>query len=382
VPFERILTSHTGSLPRPDDLARMVLLRDDGEPVDDFEERLREATEQIVGQQVDAGVDIVSDGEQGKISYLTYIKDRLTGFEGESSPMHTAGTPDEHADYTEKFAAQVANTTFTRPRPACVGPIRYRGRDEVQRDIANLRAAADAAGAGGTFMTSPSPALIAAAFENRHYPSDEEYVTAIADAMGEEYRAICDAGVTLQLDCPDIGGGASQHASADHRRAAVARSVEVLNYAVGDLPPERMRMHVCWGNHDGPHDHDVELGEIVDLVLTARPAGLSVEASNPRHGHEWEVFEDVRLPDGKYLIPGVVESTNNFVEHPRLVAQRILRYARVVGPDRVVAGSDCGFGTWLGSVRVVPSVVWSKLRTMAEGARLASEELRSPLAVQ
>ncbi|MCI0634452.1 MAG: cobalamin-independent methionine synthase II family protein [Actinobacteria bacterium] len=375
--FERILTTHTGSLPRPDDLARMVLQRDDGQQVGGFEERLRIAIEQIVERQVDAGVDIVSDGEQGKISYVTYIKDRLIGFEGEPSVMPGVRTQDEHPDYSEKFASQVANTAYVRPRPACVGPIRYRGLDETRRDIANLRAAAETVAADQAFMTAPSPALVAGCFENRYYSTEEEYVTAIGDAMGVEYRAICNAGITLQLDCPDIGGGASIHSSADQRRRVVARNIEVLNQALGDLPAERMRMHVCWGNYDGPHEQDVELGEIVDLVLTARPAGLSVEASNPRHAHEWEVFEDVRLPDGKYLIPGVVESTNNFVEHPRVVAQRIMRYARLVGPERVVAGSDCGFGTWLGSVRVAPSVVWSKLRAMAEGARIATQELTS-----
>jgi 5-methyltetrahydropteroyltriglutamate--homocysteine methyltransferase len=381
VPVERILTTHTGSLPRPEDLARMVLRRDDGEPVDGFEERLRAAVEQIVAQQVDAGVDIVSDGEQGKISYVTYVKDRLTGFERE--PVERAGswTPNAHADYGERFTAQVAGTTYTRPRPACVGAIRYVGLGETQRDVANVRAAAAAAGAGEAFITAPSPALVAGCFENRHYPSDEEYRTAIADAMREEYRAICEAGVILQLDCPDLGGGSSVHPSTEQRRRAVARNVELLNHALGDLPAERLRMHVCWGNYDGPHDHDVELAEIIDLLLSAGPAGLSIEASNPRHAHEWEVFEDVRLAEGKYLIPGVIESTNNFVEHPRVVAQRILHYAGLVGPERVVAGSDCGFGTWLGSARVEPSVVWSKLRTMADGARIASAELGSRTAV-
>ena len=371
----RILTTHTGSLPRPDDLAQMVIDRDEGKNVDGFDERLRGAVGDIVQQQRDAGVDILSDGEQSKISYSTYIKDRLTGFEGE--PSGIPGGDIElrgHPDFTRQFLSQVEQTSFMRERPACTGQITYRDHTAVRRDISNLRAAAGPAGTDQVFMTAASPGVVSLFFGNTHYPSHEEYVEAIAEAMREEYEEIANAGILLQLDCPDLAFGPG-FVNREEGRRMVARHVEALNQATRNIPPDRLRLHVCWGNYDGPHEHDVELKDIVDLLLTARPSGLSIEASNPRHAHEWEVFQEVPLPEGKYLIPGVVESTNNFVEHPRVVAQRLLNYARLVGAERVMAGSDCGFNTFLGRGAVAPSIAWAKLRSMADGARMASQEL-------
>jgi 5-methyltetrahydropteroyltriglutamate--homocysteine methyltransferase len=372
--FERFLTTHTGSLPRPDDLAQLVLDRDAGKPAEGLDQRLPGAVVDIVAKQRAAGVDIVNDGEQGKISYATYIKDRLTGFEGEPSNLPGGDRMlRDHPDFAARFMAQVDRTAFVRPRPACSGPISRRDHTAAGRDIANLKAATS--GAERIFMTAASPGVVALFFENRYYPDEDAYLGAIADAMREEYLAIVNAGITLQLDCPDLAAGPSLVGPAEARHL-VARNVEALNHAVRDIPPESMRFHVCWGNYDGPHEQDVPLGDILDLLLTARPAGMSIEACNPRHAYEWEVFGDRPLPDGKYLIPGVVESTNNFVEHPRTVAQRLLNYARVVGPERVVAGSDCGFGTFLGEGPVAPSVTWSKLQAVAEGARLATAEVK------
>ena len=379
--FERILTTHTGSLPRPDDLARMILDRDDGKAVAGLGERVRQGVADIVRQQRAAGVDVVSDGEQSKISYATYIKDRLTGFQGEPSELPGGDTLlREHPDVAQKFMAQISETTFVRQRPACIGPIAYRDVAAVQTDIANLHMAAAAAGADQIFMTAASPGVVAMFFENRHYSSPEAYVNAIGNAMRVEYRAIVDAGITLQLDCPDLGAGPSMVGPEEGRRT-IQRNIAALNRAVEGIPAERMRIHVCWGNYDGPHEGDVELREIIDVVLQAKPAGLSIEACNPRHAHEWEVFREVSLPDDKYLIPGVVESTNNFVEHPRVVAQRLLNYVRQVGPERVMAGSDCGFNTFLGRGPVAPSITWSKLQAMAEGARLATAEITSGVTV-
>ena len=373
--FERILTTHTGSLPRPDDLASMILARDDGQVVNGLEQRVRAAVEEIVRRQREVGVDVVNDGEQSKISYATYIKDRLTGFEGEPSELPGGDALlRDHPDFVQRFTSQIDRTSFVRPRPSCTGPITRQDHTAVQQDILNLQAAAQAAGAQHVFMTAASPGVVALFFQNRYYPNQEAYLAAIADAMREEYRAIAEAGITLQLDCPDLAAGPSLHEPAMARQM-VAQNVEALNHAVQDIPPEQVRMHVCWGNYDGPHDRDVELKDIVDLLLQARPAGLSIEACNPRHAHEWEVFQEVRVPEGKYLIPGVVESTNNFVEHPRVVAQRLLNYARVVGAERVMAGSDCGFGTFLGQGPVAPSIAWAKLQALAEGARLATQAL-------
>lgn len=377
--MSRILTTHTGSLPRPDDLAQMIFDRDDGGTVEGIEERVRRAVRDIVAEQVEAGVDLVNDGEQGKVGYSTYVKDRLTGFDGEAErPAVRRPEMEEHPDFAQRWATQLGAVRLRAP--ACTGEIRLRDPDAVHRDIDNLRAAAKEAGVEGgrLFMSAASPGVVSHFFANHHYPGREAFLAAIAGAMREEYRAIVEAGITLQLDCPDLA--MSRHSmfadrTVEEFRTEVQLGVEALNHALDGLPPERLRMHVCWGNYEGPHTHDVELRDIVDIVLRARPNGISVEACNPRHAHEWQVFEDVELPEGKYLIPGVIDSTNNYVEHPDAVAQRLVRYADVVGAERVVGGSDCGFGTFTGMATVAPSITWAKLRSLAEGARRASATL-------
>jgi 5-methyltetrahydropteroyltriglutamate--homocysteine methyltransferase len=373
----RIRTTHTGSLPRPPDLLAMLMEREtSGSLPPGFAERVTAAVTDVVRRQRAAGIDVINDGEQGKVSYVTYVKERLTGFDDEAggSPMVPAEAAD-HPDWAERRAGAGGPSRFRRP--ACTGEVRLADQQAVHRDIADLKAAAP--DGGELFMTAASPGVVAMFLANRHYPTHEAYIGAIAEAMRYEYRAIADAGITLQLDCPDLAAG--RHTmfadrDLDEFRRAIALNVEALNHAVSGIPAEQLRLHVCWGNYEGPHDRDVPLRDIVDIVLTARPAGISLEGCNPRHGHEWAVFEDVRLPDDRYLIPGVVGSTNNYVEHPELIAQRLLNYARVVGAERVVAGSDCGFGTFAGSPTVAPTVTWAKLAAMAEGARIASERMR------
>ena len=377
--MSRILTTHTGSLPRPEDLAQMIFDRDSGGTVEGFEERVRKAVRDIVAEQVEAGVDLVNDGEQSKIGYSTYVKDRLTGFDGEAErPASRRPEMEEHPDFAQRWATQIGSVRLRAP--ACTGEIHLKDPDAVHRDIDNLKEAAREAGVDDShlFLSAASPGVVSHFFANHYYPTREAFLAAIADAMRDEYRAVVDAGITLQLDCPDLA--MSRHSmfadkTTDEFRREVELGVEALNHAVDGLAPERLRMHICWGNYEGPHTHDVELKDIIDLVLTARPNGISVEACNPCHAHEWQVFENVTLPEGKYLIPGVVDSTNNYVEHPDVVAQRLLRYADVVGAERVVGGSDCGFGTFAGMSTVAPSITWAKLRSLSEGARRASAEL-------
>ncbi|MBO0684550.1 MAG: cobalamin-independent methionine synthase II family protein [Candidatus Dormibacteraeota bacterium] len=371
--MQRIQTTHTGSLPRPDDVAQLIIQRDQGQPAPGLPERVRDAVTEVLERQVGLGLDVVNDGEMGREGYATYVKDRLTGFEGEPGPPIVRADDQDHP----ALAGRRPGTLFRRP--TCNGEIRVKDPDAVQRDLTNLREGAARAGAGKLFMTAASPGVVALFLPNRHYASREEYLAAIAEAMRHEYRAIVDAGVILQLDCPDLAMGRHfefANSSLEEFRRVAALNVEALNHAVRDLPPERMRLHLCWGNYEGPHHRDVELKDIIDIVLQARPAGISVEASNPRHAHEWQVFEDVRLPEGRYVIPGVIDSTNNFVEHPELVAQRLLNYARLLGAESVMAGTDCGFGTFVRlDWTVVPTVVWAKFRSMVDGARIAESRL-------
>jgi 5-methyltetrahydropteroyltriglutamate--homocysteine methyltransferase len=369
---ERILTTHTGSLPRPSDLTEALQRRDRGEVANgELDARIREAVVEVVDRQVAAGVTVVNDGEASKIGYSTYVKERLDGFGDEGG---TAAMPPDYADFPEYMRSRAAGEQPARP--ACVGPLSYRDLDAVRTDIANLKAALDGAGAEDAFMSAASPGIISNFLENRHYPSHEEYVWALAEAMKVEYDEIHRAGLVLQLDCPDLAAGRHDHGeSLEQFRRRAKLHVEALNHATRDIPAEGMRLHLCWGNYEAPHIRDVPLADIIDLVLQARPAGLCLEAANPRHAHEWAVFEDVKLPDGKVLVPGVLDSTTNFVEHPELVAQRLLQYARLVGRENVIAGSDCGFATFASSPSVHPTVTWAKLRAMADGARLASERL-------
>ncbi|HZT52646.1 MAG TPA: cobalamin-independent methionine synthase II family protein [Stellaceae bacterium] len=373
---ERFLTTHTGSLPRPDDLIRAMFAREEGVPVDAgaLAARIRAAVVEVVARQDEAGIDIVSDGEMSKPSYATYIKDRLDGFGGTSHPL-------EYQDLVD--FPELARRVFGDPgrsrrkTPGCTAAVKARDTTAAAADIANLRAALGVVKAEEGFLTAASPGLVSLFFHNGYYPTHEAYLEAIAAAMRPEYQAIVDAGFVLQLDCPDLAMGRHiQFARLDLAgfRHMAGLHVEALNAAVAGLPPDRMRLHLCWGNYEGPHHCDVPLGDIIDILFRARPAGLSFEAANPRHAHEWALFERVKLPEGKLLIPGVLESKSNFIEHPELVAQRIARYANLVGRENVVAGTDCGYGTWVGQAAVDPMVVWAKLRAMAEGARLASAQ--------
>jgi 5-methyltetrahydropteroyltriglutamate--homocysteine methyltransferase len=380
---ERILTTHTGSLPRPARLLQLLLARENGETDRvALESEVTSAVAEIVRTQIAAGVDIVNDGEMGKIGYSTYVKDRLTGFEGESIALGMAQSTTRLTDLADfpDFAARFLENSPARSlkMPACNGPISYKGRDELRLDLDNLRAALGGISPADTFMSAASPGVISLFLQNTYYPNREAYIADLAAAMKTEYDAINRAGFMLQLDCPDLAMGRhiqfGDQDLAEFRRNAVL-NVEALNHATRDIPPDRMRMHLCWGNYEGPHHRDVALGDIIDIVLRARPSMISLEAANPRHAHEWKLFEDVKLPDGKKLIPGVLDSTTNFIEHPELVAQRILNYARVVGRDRVIAGTDCGFATFAGLSTVDPQITWAKFRALAEGARLASAEL-------
>ncbi len=362
-----ILTTHAGSLPRPRDLVELLPRRHEDAVA--FQTRVRDAVAAIVRRQRAMGLDIVNDGEQGKVDYSTYIAERLTGFEGEGAATSIGADLKDFPD----FAARKRLPAY-QLRPACSGPIAWRDFAAVERDIANLATAARANGITHAFMTAVSPGQAARFLVNRYYPTHEAYVHALGDALKREYAAIVAAGLILQLDCPDLASGRNtqfQDLTLEEFRAVATMHVDALNAAVADLPPERMRLHVCWGNYEGPHHRDVPLADIIDILLRARPAGLSIEAANPRHAHEWTVFERVKLPDDKMLIPGVIDSTTNFIEHPDLVAQRLQQYARVVGRDRVIAGVDCGFATFAADPLVDPDIAWAKLRTLVAGARLA-----------
>jgi len=378
--MSRIRTTHTGSLPRPKELAGLLTAHDRGESAPELETHVRRAVADVVRQQAETGIDVLNDGEMGRIGYSTYVKERLTGFGGESQwAARRRPELDDHPDWAERWAARLDRGAITAP--ACTGDVRVADPDAVHRDIATVKDAAAAAGVADDrlFMSAASPGVIAHFFGNEHYPDREAFLAAIADAMRAEYEAIAAAGITLQLDCPDLA--MSRHSvfadvTLEEFRRQATLNVEALNHAVDRIPAEQMRLHLCWGNYEGPHDHDVPLRDIVDVVLRAKPAGISIEGCNPRHGHEWQVWKDVPLPDGRYLVPGVIDSTNNYVEHPELVAQRLLSYARIVGPERVIGGSDCGFGTFAATATVVPSITWSKLRSLVDGARLASGALR------
>jgi 5-methyltetrahydropteroyltriglutamate--homocysteine methyltransferase len=369
---EYILTTHTGSLPRPPELLDALQCRDRGEGDGErLDEQVRAAVADVVRRQADAGVSVVNDGEAGKIGYATYVKERLDGFGGEAG---MAGLLADMAEFPDYMRRVVSGVDFAMP--ACVGPVSYRGLNAVRADIANLQAALDGADVEDAFLSAASPGVIAVFLQNHHYPSHEEYVFALADAMKVEYDEIHRAGIVLQLDCPDLAmSGHMLGESLDDFRARARVNVEAIAHATRDIPPDAMRMHLCWGNYEGPHHHDVALRDIIDIAFEARPAAISFEAANPRHEHEWTVFEDVELPEGKVIIPGVLDSTTNFIEHPKLVAQRLVRYGKLVGPENVMAGSDCGFATFASFLTVDPGITWAKLHAMAEGAALASREL-------
>jgi 5-methyltetrahydropteroyltriglutamate--homocysteine methyltransferase len=374
---DRILTTHTGSLPRPPDLIRTMFAREEGVPVDGpaLGARIRAAVAEVVRKQVDAGIAIVNDGEVSKPSYATYVKDRLTGFGGTSQAL----LYQDLVDFPEMAKRVFGDPGRSRRKtPACTGPITVRDPGAAQADVDNLKAAVAAVAVDDVFVSAASPGVISLFFRDDHYGSHEAYLFAIADAMRHEYETVARGGFILQLDCPDLAMGRHiQFAGLglEEFRKMARLHLAALDHAVSGIPPEQLRMHLCWGNYEGPHHYDVPLADLLDLVFAARPQAVSFEAANPRHGHEWKVFERVKLPPGKIIIPGVLDSTTNFIEHPELVAERIGRYARLVGRENVIAGTDCGFGTWVGQAAVDPDIAWAKLASLAEGARLASREL-------
>lgn len=371
-----ILTTHTGSLPRPPDLVDMVLRKEEKQPVDQdlLAARVRSAVAEVVRRQAEVGITVVNDGEQGKPGYAIYMKDRLTGFEGENT---AAAVPGEAKDFPE-FTARRAGRGGPR-RPACTGPIAWKNPDAVRQDIENLKAAVNGIDAEEVFMTAASPGVVPHFMQDQHYGSEEKYLYALADALKEEYDAIHQAGFLLQLDCPDLC--MSRHnrfpdLSAREFKKIAELHVDALNHALRDIPSDRVRLHMCWGNYEGPHHLDIPLAEIIDVALKAKVGALSFEGANPRHEHEWALFRNFHLPDGLAIIPGVIDSTTNFVEHPELVAQRIVRYAEAVGRENVIAGTDCGFGTFVRAEPAIdPRIAWAKLRSLAEGAAIASEQL-------
>ncbi|HEX7273383.1 MAG TPA: cobalamin-independent methionine synthase II family protein [Casimicrobiaceae bacterium] len=373
---ERFLTTHTGSLPRPEDLIRAMYAKEEGVPVEAaaLERRVASAVEEVVRKQAEAGIDVINDGEMSKPSYATYIKDRLAGFGGSGNTFVYQDLV-SFPNLSKRVFGDPGRSR--RKTPACNAPIAVRDRNAARTDVEHLKAGFAKVAAQEMFMSAASPGVVSLFFRNEHYPTEEAYIFAIAEAMRYEYETVAGAGIVLQLDCPDLAMGRHiQHAdlSLPEWRKKAELHVEALNHAVANIAPEQLRMHLCWGNYEGPHHCDVALADVIDIVLRARPMAISLEAANPRHAHEWTLFEKVKLPDGKILIPGVIESKSNFIEHPELIAQRIGRYARLVGRENVMAGSDCGFGTWVGQAAVDPDVVWAKMAAMAEGARIASRE--------
>ena len=374
----RILTTHTGSLPRSPSLQELLREREERRELDSglFDAEVRRAVADVTAKQKETGIDVVNDGEQGRGQYATYVKERLTGFEGERA-VRTRPRLDD-ADFPEFAATQTHLSSRSMPQPACTGPISWKDWAAAQRDIDTFKQVSANIPVEEVFMTAASPGVIANFLPNEYYPTEEAYLYGLAEVMKDEYNAIVNAGLILQIDCPDLAmTRVSQfsHLSVDEFKKVVELHVEVINYALAGIDPERMRLHLCWGNTEGPHHHDIPLKEIVDLALKARPVGLSFEGANPRHAHEWKVWQDVRLPEGKVLIPGVLDTTTNFIEHPELVAQRIVNYANMVGRENVIAGSDCGFGTSAWGRKVETNIVWAKLASMVEGARLASQDL-------
>jgi 5-methyltetrahydropteroyltriglutamate--homocysteine methyltransferase len=374
---DRILTTHVGSLPRPPELRPLLVAKDKGEPYDKAElERLtREAVMAIVRRQAATGIDIVNDGEMSKPGYSTYVADRLSGFAGHEPAkprLDTRDHPNFMAAYERMTGANVAR------RSVCVGPIAVKDREPMIQDIANLRDALAQVSVTEGFMTAASPGLVPVFQNNRHYPSHEAYVEAIAAAMQQEYEAIVEAGFVLQLDCPDLA--MAHHTSfqdldeADFLKRA-AFHIEALNHAVRNIPAECMRIHICWGNYEGPHDHDIDFAKVAPILVKAKPMALVVEAANPRHAHEWRIWQEVTLPDDKILIPGVLDTSTNYVEHPELVAERLCRFADLVGRERVIAGTDCGFGTFAGYGKLDPDISFKKLQAMVDGAAIASKRL-------
>jgi 5-methyltetrahydropteroyltriglutamate--homocysteine methyltransferase len=372
---DRILVTHTGSLPRPEPLLSLMVAKERGELAEraPFDEAVRDAVAGAVRRQTETGIDVVNDGEMGRVDYTVYVAERLEGFDGKSAALRNPDM-DEFPEWAEILRRM--SSPFGR-RPACTGPVGWRDFGAVERDLATLRESADAAGAEEVFLTAASPGQIARFLENQHYASHEEYVFALAEVMRREYEAIVEAGFLLQLDCPDLALGRHQQfgdRALDDFRSIAQQHVEALNHATREIAPDRMRMHICWGSTEGPHHRDLPMEEIADLLLTARPQALAFPAANGRHEHEWRVWQGRDVGE-KLLIVGAIDTTSNIIEHPRVVADRLVRFAEVVGPEHVLAGTDCGLGTFAGRVQVVDEIAWRKLDSLVEGARLASADL-------
>ncbi|HYL70479.1 MAG TPA: cobalamin-independent methionine synthase II family protein [Candidatus Dormibacteraeota bacterium] len=374
---DRILTTHVGSLPRSQAVTDVLFARERVEARDVAADDavIRAAVEAVVRRQVDVGIDVVSDGEMSKISYATYIARRLSGFDGDT-PREPGQDLVEFPGLLRKLAERGATAKYRRPR--CVAAVAVKDLGPLATDVDNLRAAVQAARPTAAFMNSASPGVIALFQPNDYYRTQDEYLEALAAALQAEYEGIVRAGILLQIDAPDLAMGRHtmyRDRSLEEFERLAARHIEVLNHALRNVPAERVRMHVCWGNYEGPHHHDVPLSRLLPIVLKVRAQGLLFEAANPRHAHEWAVFKDVRVPQDKVLIPGVLSTTTNYIEHPELVAERLERFAHIVGRDRVMAGTDCGFGTFAGFGPVEPDIAYLKLRSLVEGAQLASRRL-------
>jgi 5-methyltetrahydropteroyltriglutamate--homocysteine methyltransferase len=374
----RILTTHVGSLPRPQEVVDHLFALDRGEPVDagEYDRVLSEAVRDRIRRQLEVGIDLVSDGEMSKIGYATYIRHRLSGFELGDVPRATPADLDAYPRFRDRLAASGATARYQRP--ICRGPISYRDRAPLDGDLARLAGALEGQQLAGAFMNAPSPGIIALFAPNEYYGSAEEYLAVLAEAMKVEYEAIVAAGHQLQIDAPDLAMGRHityRDRSDEEFLAGAQRQVEALNHALRDLPADRMRLHLCWGNYEGPHHLDIGVEKLIGLVMKAKPSTIVFEAANPRHAHEWARWREAKIPDDKLLAPGVIDSTSNYIEHPELVAQRIISYAEIVGRDRVIAATDCGFGTWAGFGAVDPDICWAKLRSLVEGAALAGERL-------
>ncbi|WP_370227895.1 cobalamin-independent methionine synthase II family protein [Cognatishimia sp.] len=373
--MSKILTTHVGSLPRTQDVVDFIFAREHGKDYDQdaFDACMTAAVSETVRKQVASGVDIVSDGETSKISYATYVKDRYTGFDGDS-PRNAPADLKQFPSFLKRLADDGGTPQYARPM--CVGEVKSKGQGELQKDIANLKYAMAEQGVERGFMNAASPGVISLFLQNDHYATREAYLAALADAMKEEYETIVASGLDLQLDCPDLA--LSRHMlfnnlSDDEFLKIAASHVDALNHALQDVPAEKVRIHICWGNYEGPHVCDIPMSKMFDTLMSTKSRYVLFETSNPRHGHEWSVFRDRKadIPDDKVLVPGVVDTTTNFVEHPELVAERVSRFVDIVGADRVIAGSDCGFGTFAGFGAVDPDIAYAKLNALSEGAALA-----------
>jgi 5-methyltetrahydropteroyltriglutamate--homocysteine methyltransferase len=375
---DRILTTHVGSLPRSQAVTDVLFARENNTPLPpDPGQVIAEAVKAVVAKQVATGIDVVSDGEMGKISYATYIKDRLSGFDGDT-PREPGQDLVDHPRLLEKLAKLGSTAKYRRPR--CVAPIRVKDLAPMREDIAHMQAAVAAAKPVEAFINTASPGTIALFQPNEHYPTQDAYLEAVAEGMRAEYEGLTQAGLLIQIDAPDLAMGRQtmyRNRSEDDFVGLAARHIEVLNHALRNVPADRVRMHVCWGNYEAPHTHDVPMEKLLAVVMKAKPQALLFEAANPRHAHEWKVFRDLKhvVPDDKLLVPGVLSTTTNYVEHPELVAERLERFADIVGRERVLAGTDCGFGTFAGFGPVDPDIAWLKLRSLVDGAQLASKRL-------